>query len=59
MAGRPTYHVNHGDQIKMRDYMDRRVTSRTWGPPAPCKKALRLEEHASADRGRETCSPFS
>ena len=36
------------DQIKMRDYMDRRVTppkqvtSPTWGPPPPCKQALKL-----------------
>ena len=35
------------DRIKMRDYMDRRVTppkwvtSPTWGPPPPCKQALR------------------
>ena len=35
------------DQIKIRDYMDRRVTppkrvtSPTWGPPPPCKQALR------------------
>ena len=34
------------DHIKMRDYMDRRVTppkrvtSPTWGSPPPCKKAL-------------------
>ena len=34
------------DQIKMRDYMNRRVTapkrvpSPTWGPPPPCKQAL-------------------
>ena len=34
------------DQIKMRDYTDRRVTppkrvtSPTWGPPPPCKQAL-------------------
>jgi len=28
------------DQIKMRDYMDRRVTSPTWGPPPPCKQSL-------------------
>ena len=34
------------DKIKMRDYMDRRVTppkqvtSPTWGPPPPCKQAL-------------------
>ena len=37
------------DQIKMRDYIDRRdtppkrVTSPTWGPPPPCKQALRPE----------------
>ena len=30
------------DQIKMRDYMDRRVTSPNWGPPPPCKQTLRL-----------------
>ena len=35
------------DLIKMRDYMDRRVTppkritSPTWGSPSPCKQALR------------------
>ena len=34
-------------QMKMRDYMDRRVTSPkrvtspSWGPPPPCKQALR------------------
>ena len=28
------------DQIKMRDYMDRRVTSPTRGPPPPCRQAL-------------------
>ena len=34
------------DQIKMRDYMDRRVTPPkrvtlpTWGSPPPCKQAL-------------------
>ena len=37
------------DKIKMRDYMDKRVTppkrvtSPTWGPPPPCKQALRNE----------------
>ena len=36
------------DHIKMRDCTDRRVTSPkrvtspTWGPPPPCKQALRL-----------------
>ena len=29
------------DHIKMRDYMDRRVTSPTWGPPPPCKQGLK------------------
>ena len=28
------------DQIKMRDYMDRRVTLPTWGPQSPCKQVL-------------------
>ena len=34
------------DQIKMRDYMDRRVTPTKWvtsptqGPPLPCKQVL-------------------
>ena len=34
------------DQIKLKDYMDKRVTlsprvtSPTWGPPPPCKQAL-------------------
>ena len=30
------------DQVKMRDYMDRRITSPPWGPPPPCKQALKL-----------------
>ena len=40
------------DQIKMRDSMDRQVTppkqvtSPTWGPPPPCKQALRQLEPA-------------
>ena len=28
------------DQIKMRDFVDGRVTSPTWGSPPPCKQAL-------------------
>ena len=28
------------DQNKIRNYMNRRVTSPTWGPPPPCKQAL-------------------
>ena len=37
------------DPIKMRDYMERRVTSPkrvtspSWGPPPPCKQALSLQ----------------
>ena len=34
------------DQVKMRDYMVRRVTSPTWGPPPPCKQALKLHAFA-------------
>ena len=30
------------DQNKIRNYRDGRVTSPTWGPPPPCKQALRL-----------------
>ena len=36
------------DQIKMRDYMDKRVTPPkwvtmpTWGPAPPCKQALKV-----------------
>ena len=37
VAGHPTYHVN----VIMRDYMDRWVTSPTWGSPPPCKQALK------------------
>ena len=41
------------DQIKMRDYKDRqvtppkRVTWPTWGPPPPCKQALRPRPQVS------------
>ena len=37
------------DQIKMREYIDwrvtrpKRVTSPTWGPPPPCKQALKRQ----------------
>ena len=42
----PRYLSCKRDQIKMIDYMDKRVTpskrvtSPTWGPPPPCKQAL-------------------
>ena len=47
LGGLPHLSCKH-DQIKMRDYMERRVTpprrvtSPTWGPPPPCKQALSL-----------------
>ena len=39
LGGLPHLSCKH-DQIKMRDYMERRVTSPTWGPLPPCKQAL-------------------
>ena len=45
LGGFPHLSCEH-DQIKMRNYMERRVTpprrvtSPTWGPPPPCKQAL-------------------
>ena len=45
LGGLPHLSCKH-DQIKMRDYMERRVTpprrvtSPAWGPPPPCKQAL-------------------
>ena len=45
-VGDPRYLSCKRDQIKMRDYMDKRVTpskrvtSPTWGPPPPRKQAL-------------------
>ena len=45
LGGLPHLSCKH-DEIKMRDYMERRVTpprrvtSPTWGPPRPCKQAL-------------------
>ena len=39
-GGSPHLPCKH-DQIKMRDYMDRRLTSSTWGPPPPYKQALK------------------
>ena len=38
----PTYPSCKRDHIKMRDYMDKRVTSPLGSPP-PCKQALSLE----------------
>ena len=48
LGGLPHLSCKH-DQIKMRDYMERRVTpprrvtSPTWGPPPPCKQALTVK----------------
>ena len=45
LGGLPHLSCKH-DQIKIRDYMERRVTpprrvtSPTWGPPPPCKQDL-------------------
>ena len=49
------------DQIKMRDYMDRRVTpskrvtSHTWGPPPPCKQALISKHTLFGNTYQGTC----
>ena len=40
------------DQIKMRDYVDRQVTSPTWGPPPPCKQAPTLLKNPPGDMSR-------
>ena len=40
------------DQIKIRDYMDRWVTSPTWGPPPPCKQALILHTDTERSPGK-------
>ena len=39
-CGRSPHLSGKRDHIKMRDCMDRRTTSPTWGPPPPCKQAL-------------------
>jgi len=58
------------DQIKMIDYMGRRVTppkgitSPTWGPSPPCKQALRFEKETNWKRcnkflARQLCMGYS
>ena len=37
------------DQIKIRDYMIRWVTSPTWGPPPPCKQTLSKVQMLGSD----------
>ena len=50
-AGHPSNLSCKRDQDKLRNYMDRRVTplrratSPTWGPPPPCKQALRQSKN--------------
>ena len=39
-GGSPHLSCNR-DKTKIRDYMDRQVTSPEWGSPPPCKQALR------------------
>ena len=52
------------DQIKMRDCMDRRVTSPkqvtapNWGPPTPCKQALRLAKTTTLHVNHVFCTFF-
>ena len=52
------------DKIKMRDYMDRRVTSTKqvtspkWGPPPPCKQALRLAKTTTLHVNHVFCTFF-
>ena len=41
LGGSP-YWLCKRNQIKTRDYMDRRVTPPTWGPPSPCKQVLKV-----------------
>ena len=36
----------------MRNYMDRRVTSPTWGPPPPCEQALSLKPRIDRVRNK-------
>ena len=38
-GGSPHLSCKH-DQIKVREYMDRQVTSRAWGPPPPGNRPL-------------------
>ena len=42
------------DHIRMRDYMDRQVTSPTWGPPPSCKQALNVKGRQNA-----TCNTWT
>ena len=56
--GNPPRRVNHlsckRDWNKIRNYMDRRVTSPTWGPPPTCKQALKMKVRNCARQGVTT-----
>ena len=45
LSGSPHRSCCERDQIIKRDYMDRRVTSPTWGPSPSCKQALKFRSH--------------
>ena len=45
-------------QIKMRDFMDRRVASPNWGSPPPCKRAVRQKKRevsSEVKKKKENC----
>ena len=42
-------------QNKMRDFMDRGVTSPTWGPPPPCKQALSNHHDEKKKKRQQRC----
>ena len=54
-CGESPYLTRKRDQIRMKDYMDRRVTpskrvtSPTWGPQPPCKQVLNVP-HSSVNK---------
>ena len=39
-GGSPLLSRKRDQILKMRDYMDKRVTPPAWGPPPPCKQSL-------------------
>ena len=64
ICGRLPHLPCKSDQIKMRDCMDRRVTSPkqvtapNWGPPTPCKQALRLAKTTTLHVNHVFCTFF-
>ena len=62
-GGSPHLSCEH-DRIKMRDYMDRRVTppkrdtSPSWGPPPPCKQALKQNSFYEQNNNSARASQF-